>query len=95
MKTKLSLLAVAAMCVISNAAVAGGHRQVPPVCQADAAKLCPGLTPGDHKFGPCMREHKAQVSDACRAAVKEHRDNRDDKPGKPGRPGGPSVGPNS
>jgi hypothetical protein len=85
---KSALLVIAALGAISTAAVAGDGRQIPAACQADAAKLCPGMTPGDHKFGPCMREHKEAVSDACKAVAKKFRDNH----GKPGQPGGPSTG---
>lgn len=35
-------------------------------CGADAAKLCPGTTPGDGKFGPCLSDHQDQLSDSCK-----------------------------
>ncbi len=38
-------------------------------CKSDREKLCPGLKPGDGKLGPCMKEHAAELSPECSAAV--------------------------
>ena len=38
-------------------------------CKEDGAKLCSGMKPGDHKFGPCMMQHYAEVSPACQAKM--------------------------
>src|SRR5438270_7555092 len=45
-------------------------------CREDAEKVCPGMHPGDGKFGPCMKEHKDELSQGCRrmmAAMMAHR----------------------
>jgi len=47
--------------------------QIPAACQGDAASLCPGMTPGDHKFGKCVKAHESQLSPACKSAAKEMR----------------------
>ena len=38
-------------------------------CKSDREKFCPGLKPGDGKLGPCMKEHAAEVSPECSAAI--------------------------
>ena len=37
-------------------------------CEADIAKLCPGLDPGRPTF-QCVRQHHDDLSDGCKAAV--------------------------
>ena len=59
--------------LVSTAAVA---REIPAACQRDAAALCPGMAPGDHKFGKCMKEHEGQVSSGCKEAARELRKER-------------------
>jgi hypothetical protein len=49
----------------SDSANKVGPKDLGP-CKADAAKACPGLKPGDGKFGKCMKEHKDEISDACK-----------------------------
>src|SRR3954462_15293214 len=72
MKTTFAaLLATAALgTLVSTAAVA---RDIPAACRSDAAALCPGLVPGDHKFGKCMKSHEAQVSPGCKEVAREIR----------------------
>ncbi len=41
------------------------HTMTDP-CEADAAKLCPGMKAGGGMLGDCMKEHKDQASEACR-----------------------------
>ena len=36
-------------------------------CKADSEKLCAGMHPGDGKWGPCMKEHKDELSSDCGA----------------------------
>ena len=38
-------------------------------CKSDREKFCPGLKPGDGKFGSCMKEHAAELSPECAAPV--------------------------
>lgn len=35
-------------------------------CRKDAAKLCPGMKPGDRGYAECMKKHEADLSDACK-----------------------------
>lgn len=39
-------------------------------CEADKAKLCGGVEPGDGRLIACVMEHEAELSEGCRAAVK-------------------------
>ena len=57
-------------------AAAGGKGEGP--CKADAEKLCPGMHPGDGKFGPCMKEHHDQLSDACKAKMEERKEHAEE-----------------
>ena len=53
-------------------------------CGADGAKFCAGMKPGDGKFGPCMKEHKDELSEACRkfmSAMGGMRKRHDEKDG--------------
>jgi len=39
-------------------------------CKADAARICPGITPGGGKLIGCLKEHKDEVSIGCGKALK-------------------------
>ena len=39
------------------------------LCKPDFEKLCPGMHFGDGKLGPCIREHRADLSPVCGAAL--------------------------
>ena len=71
MKFSAGLIAAAAL--VSLASTAAVAREIPAACQRDAAALCPGMAPGDHKFGKCMKEHEGQVSSGCKEAAREIR----------------------
>ena len=47
-------------------------------CAADAQKLCPGIKVGGGRLKNCLKEHQADLSDACKAriqkALAEHKD---------------------
>ena len=45
-------------------------------CKADVATLCPGVQPGDGRIGACVKEHAAQLSDGCKAAMAQAHGNR-------------------
>lgn len=38
-------------------------------CQADFKSLCPGMTPGDGKLGPCIRANQSKLSPVCASAM--------------------------
>jgi hypothetical protein len=71
------LLVIVAATLLSTAALAdtGGNRPAGP-CKADAEKLCAGIQPGGGRIAACLREHKDQVSDACKAKFQSRRGHR-------------------
>jgi hypothetical protein len=81
--TRLAALTAALACALSAAPVLAGDgsHKIPEACQADAASLCPGMAPGDGKFGKCMKEHRDKVSEGCRTAVKQARAGHEGKHG--------------
>ena len=38
-------------------------------CDADIQTLCAGVQPGGGRILACLKEHKDQVSDACKMAI--------------------------
>jgi hypothetical protein len=63
-----AFLAATTLGILAATSVAA--REIPPACRSDAASLCPGMTPGDHQFGKCMKAHEAQVSPGCKEAAR-------------------------
>lgn len=49
----------------------GNRGAMMQACQADFVALCPGMTPGDGKLGPCIRANRAKLSSTCQAAMRE------------------------
>jgi hypothetical protein len=47
---------------------AGARAQEKP-CMADAAKLCPNVEPGGGAQMQCLKEHKDELSPACKKKV--------------------------
>jgi hypothetical protein len=47
-------------------ALQGVARAADSPCQAEGEKFCPGMTMGDGKYGPCMKQHQKDLSKACR-----------------------------
>lgn len=43
-------------------------------CMEDAKKLCPDVRPGHGRIAACLKQHKAEVSPACTARIKEFRE---------------------
>ncbi len=46
-------------------------------CKADREKFCPGVKPGDGKFGSCMKEHAGELSPQCSEALQAAKEARD------------------
>jgi Cysteine rich repeat len=53
--------------------------EVRAACEADAKKLCPDVAPGGGRILMCLKEHKDEVSEACKQAVSKARQNAPDK----------------
>ena len=43
-------------------------------CVDDAKRLCPGVQAGQGRIAACLKEHKAEMSDACKARIAEFRE---------------------
>ncbi|PTT89596.1 hypothetical protein DBR42_07540 [Pelomonas sp. HMWF004] len=46
-------------------------KDVLDACKSEAQALCPGLTAGDGKLGPCLKTNLAKLSASCKSALKE------------------------
>lgn len=45
-------------------------------CKADVAALCAGVQSGGGRIAGCMKEHAAQLSDGCKAAMTQAHANK-------------------
>lgn len=43
-------------------------------CVDDAKKLCPGVEPGQGRIAACLKEHKDQLSQGCKANIARFRE---------------------
>jgi hypothetical protein len=46
----------------------------PHPCLQDAERLCPGVKAGEGRVATCLREHKAEVSAACKKRIAHFRE---------------------
>jgi len=72
--TALLFAACCAGAWAADAPAAGGAAV--EACKADVEKLCPGVQPGEGRIAACLRGKHRQVSDGCKAAIKEQRKNK-------------------
>jgi hypothetical protein len=84
------LLPMAAVLVLSSGLALAVDQPVGSspraACQADVAKLCPGVQPGGGRITASLRQNEAQVSVVCKDALAKAREKR--APGAPGSPPG-------
>jgi hypothetical protein len=70
MKTfSCSALLTAALVVVATAAASPAARAADGPCRDDAQKLCAGVQPGGGRAIACMKQHEAELSPACKAAL--------------------------
>jgi len=62
-------LIFAAALVVPNVALAQGGGPVRAACQNDIRALCGAVQPGGGHIRECMREHRAELSAACKIAI--------------------------
>jgi hypothetical protein len=43
-------------------------------CMDDAKRLCPGVEPGQGRIAACLKEHKDQLSQGCKANIARFRE---------------------
>jgi len=69
MKQPLFAAAVASL-ALAGAALAQPGADARAACRADIQKFCPDAKPGPGgTLRACIREHQAQLSDGCKAAI--------------------------
>ena len=68
MKRGLVIGFTAALGMVSGAFVSSARAQEKP-CMADAARLCPDVQPGGGAQIQCLKEHKEELSPACKKKV--------------------------
>ena len=54
----------------------GDLAKVRQACQADIAQFCPNVKPGGGRIRDCLKAHATNLSDVCKAAIKEAREHR-------------------
>ena len=77
----LSPLALAQAAPPAPPAAGGGRdghmAKVREACRADVERLCKGVKPGGGRIRECLKAHQSELSDTCKAAVKDAREHRD------------------
>ena len=76
MKLAIYATVIAALALASPALKAQDMPGPGKACKSDREKFCPGLKPGDGKLMPCMKEHAAELSPECAAAVEAGKEAR-------------------
>lgn len=67
-RTALAAAVLAGLWAASTAALAQGAG-MGQACKADAGKLCPGVQPGGGRVLACLKQHEAELSPDCQAAL--------------------------
>lgn len=78
MRTTAALLTTLLLAANAYAAESGEPEHNGP-CKADVQKLCPDVKPGQGRIRACMKEHKDQLSDACKSAIKTRHEQREEQ----------------
>jgi len=74
----LAISTVAAAQVGSDVRGDQGRGRAREACKADLAQFCPDAQPGGGRLMACMRAHKDELSDGCKAALAAARAARGD-----------------
>jgi hypothetical protein len=84
MRDLAKALATAALAAafVSSASAQSLPANVSQACSGDYRKLCADVTPGGGRIIACMKARQTQVSEACRAALRDEQTKR--SAGKPG-----------
>jgi CelD/BcsL family acetyltransferase involved in cellulose biosynthesis len=67
--------------LVFGATAALAAADVRSACMADYMALCASVSPGGGRVVACMKEHREQVSTACKVAVLQHIAQRKASPG--------------
>ena len=55
--------------VLASAAAFAADEPGPQACRADAKKVCNGTKPGGGRLLACLKQHEAELSPDCKAAL--------------------------
>ncbi len=69
MKLAIYAAVIGTLAIASPALMAQETPGIGQACKSDREKFCPGLKPGDGKFGPCMKQHAAELTPECAGAI--------------------------
>ncbi len=58
----------------------GPFEKVRQACQDDLARLCKDVKPGEGRIRACLREHKDEISDGCKLAIRDARAHHHPRP---------------
>jgi hypothetical protein len=72
----LTLAAVFSGVTMAADAGKGPAGPIRSACKSDVAELCKGVKPGGGRVAACLKEHKDQISDACKSAIKQEHGRR-------------------
>lgn len=75
MKIASCLTAAALGLGLTTASVAFAQSGARP-CKADEAKLCAGIQPGGGRIAACMKQHKDELSPACKQQLAKRHERR-------------------
>jgi len=57
----------------------GAFAKVREACHADVERLCKDVKPGGRQIHECLKAHEAELSDGCKAAIKEAREHHHER----------------
>lgn len=71
------IASILAFGLASQPALADGPGPGPKgACRADIEKHCKSVTPGEGRIAKCVKAHRHEFSEPCRAALKKARERR-------------------
>ena len=66
MTTRATVLVTVAMGLAATLVVGPMAHADNAQCKTEIEKLCPGMKPGDGKYGQCLVDHRTDFSDPCK-----------------------------
>jgi hypothetical protein len=89
------LIPMSVICLMSAGAPAQEPAGGPPpavreACKADMEKFCKDVEQGGGRVKQCMTEHRKELSDSCREAIRSARAHKGNGPSSGGQPEPPA-----
>ena len=70
----IKLMTITAAALLCATLAQAQSAAVKEACKADVEKFCAGIKPGGGQLKDCMKPHRKEVSDECKAARKDAHD---------------------